>query len=197
MLNTAKNRTLEQRQRKVPVKHRTRQYITFIDLKKAFDKVNRYKLVLELNKMGISPKLTVIIKNLLSNTTGTIGNEIIATTTGVPQGGVLSPTLFNLYINSLLVELANNGVKTLAFADDIVFVSNGDRELFKAIEIAKKWSTQSEIEINFTKSAIMIIRPDKRTKWPNIKTIKGIPVVEQYQYLGITMDDSGSFKPLK
>ena len=128
--------------------------------------------------MGISANLTVIINDLLSNTTGTISDQVIRTTTGVPQGGVLSPTLFNLYINSMLITLANNNIQTLAFADDIAFIADGDKQLFQAIELIKAWSKEAEIDINFDKSAIMIIRPDKKTKWSHIKQIKNIPVVE-------------------
>ena len=42
----------------------------------------------------------------------------------------------------------------------------------------------------------MIIRHDRRTKWKHLQSIKGIPVVAEYKYLGITMNDTGSFKPL-
>ena len=68
----------------------------------------------------------------------------------------------------MLVKFAENNIQTLAFADDLAFISNGDKELFKAIEIAKSWSAESDIEINLLKSAIMIIRHDRRTKWNNI-----------------------------
>lgn len=52
------------------------------------------------------------------------------------------------------------------------------------------------IELNYLKSATMIIRPDRRTKLHH-KTIKNIPVVESYKYLGIVIDDTAWFTPLK
>ena len=84
MISLAKTKTQQQRDRKIKVVLRTRQYLTFIDLKKAFDKVNRHKLIQLVHKMGISPNLTVIINDLLSNTTGTISDQTIHTTAGVP-----------------------------------------------------------------------------------------------------------------
>ena len=122
---------------------------------------------------------------------------MISTTTGVPQGAVTSPTLFNIYINELLVTLANDNVKTLAFADEIALVADGDEDLPKAISHIENWSAQFEIELNYKKSAIMIIRPDRRTRWPNILNIRGIPVVETYKYLRVLLDDTGSFMPMQ
>ena len=67
---------------------------------------------------------------------------------GVAQGQVLSPTLFNLYINDLLVDLTNANIKVLAYADDLVFVSNNQIELYRGLSILEKWSQDNGIRVN-------------------------------------------------
>ena len=91
-----------------------------------------------------------------------IENEHITTNLGVQQGSSLSPKLFVLQINQLLVQLSAINVKVLAFADDIVLSCDGEMKLFPAIRILKDWCKKMDIEINYEKSAIMKIRVDKR-----------------------------------
>ena len=73
---------------------------------------------------------------------------------GVPQGAVLSPTLFALYINDLVSDL-NVNTTCYAFADDLVIIAKGEYLLDEAIRKVERWSRENGIDINKEKSGIL------------------------------------------
>ena len=73
---------------------------------------------------------------------------------------------------------------------------SGEIELYRAVNILKAWCVEYKIDINYSKSAVMIVRVDKRTKHPGVNSIMGIPLVDRYTYLGIEFDDSMRFQPM-
>ena len=131
---------------------------------------------------------------MLTNTTSSCGDTTFKTGKGFLQGGVLSPTLFNVYIDTLLLKLDELDATILAFADDLVNTTEGEIELFKGMELIRAWSRDYNIEINNDKSAILQVRYDKRARTPSYSHIKGIPLKTSYTYLGIIIDDCVTFK---
>lgn len=97
----------------------------FVDVKGAFDNVNPTLIPSILAKIGIPYKITKFISNLISNRTlyfkinGVIEAPELASN-GLPQGSVLSPTLFNIYLHDIY-HVFENDVKYLLYADDLVF----------------------------------------------------------------------------
>ena len=103
----------------------------FIDLKNAYDKVIHKKLFEKLNNYGINPKIIGTIKLLYSYAKLKISNdsEIINVNNGVLQGSLISPLLFDLYINDLIIELNKNAYEVLAYADDLAIIVEGRNSL--------------------------------------------------------------------
>lgn len=104
----------------VPKRSRTKSYLLFMDLAKAFDKINRPRLIRKLKVKGFSPQLVNALANLIRNTYISVDGTEVKTLTGVPQGFITSPTFFALFIDDLVSELnAADDAQALAFADDL------------------------------------------------------------------------------
>lgn len=135
----------------------------------------------------------VSIDNVLSNE-----RKIQA---GVPQGSVLSPTLYLIYISDF--KLRNN-YTTALYADDTALITSGKvsnaitKNLGKSLSFAKKYFDKWKIRINDTKTQAIIFPFNKSPKRiPSINlTIQGtiIPLQDSIKYLGVILDKKLTFK---
>ncbi|GFY11451.1 putative RNA-directed DNA polymerase from transposon X-element [Trichonephila clavipes] len=97
----------------------------FVDFEAAFDKVWRLKCIQKLQTLGVCNNMLMWIRNLISQrfSAGRFGNAISSfkqSETGLPQGTVISPILFNIFINDLSDLLTSDGLtNTALFADDL------------------------------------------------------------------------------
>ena len=111
-----------------------------------------------------------------------IGDEIFSADRGVVQGAVLSPMLFNVYLeealnsSAKLSEMRKRG-DLLAFADDMLILTNVQAEMLEAIKELENLAPEWSLKMNKEKSQIL-------TK-DNIQNIGGIPCMTNVKYLGV------------
>ena len=180
--------------RKLKADKRCTHYLLFIDISKAFDSIDRNKLLKMMADRNFNGLLIKAFEKLFADTRMVINGEKVYTNKGVMQGGVTSPTTFAIYIDNLLKQL-NQTSKAFALADDIVCYCEGQLRLDLTIATLNNICKELGLKVNNDKSAIIILRHRNNKKIVNPKKIHGFPVVKQYKYLGIIIDDLLSFKP--
>ena len=179
----------------------------FIDLRKAFDTVNHSILLKKLDKLGIKDIMYKWCKNYLSDRqqktlANGINSDYLKITCGVPQGSVLGPLFFLIYINDIVNRIGNEYIKL--YADDTVIFVEGNNELELQnkmqglLDIFSQWCKENKLSINADKTKFMCFGTRQRIK--KIKNIKmslmntKIQQVPSYKYLGITLDTGLNFK---
>ena len=131
------------------LQHQQDLYHVFIDFKKAYDRVYHAALWATMKKYNISTNRIQVIKNLYNKATsavlfnGSIG-DWFRTTVGVRQGCLLSPTLFNIFLERIMtdasedhegtVSIGSRTITTLRFADDIDGLAGEEEELANLVE---------------------------------------------------------------
>jgi len=184
-------------------------FCPLIDFKKAYDFINRQKLWQRLTDIGMGGKLLMSIKSLYSSISSCIRVNSLHTDwfeakCGLRQGCILSPLLFNLYLNDLAVYLKSTGIGIvcgadticmLMYADDLVILASTEQELQLLLNALNDWCNRYSMTVNSTKSNIVHFRnpavnkTDFQFKGGDI----ALSVVEKYTYLGILLTEHLDF----
>ena len=181
----------------------------FLDMKKAFDTVNHQILVDKLNFYGIRgiplPWLTSYLDNrqkyvIVNGHNGHVSsnNTVVC---GVPQGPVLGPLLFLLYINDLF--LSSNYLSFILFADDTNIFLHKDlatltRLINQELSHVSSWFNANKLTVHPDKSKFMIFHPRRKQINPSELNIliNNTPIarIQEHKFLGIIIHENLSWK---
>ena len=109
----------------------------------------------------------------------------------MPQGSVLGPLYFALYLESLLIRLSTrcDSCNVYAYADDLKIVSSNDKDLQNALNIIHEWATEWKLTIQPTKSEYISLL-HKTNTLPNFYLNKtSIPYKDSVKDLGVVLRD--------
>ena len=146
-------------------------YLCFMDLSKAFDMVNHEKLFTVLYKRGFHYVFIRLIRFWYSTQLfvikwGPAFSEPFSTTNGTRQGSVLSPYLFNVYIDELSDRLKSTGIgcnlnnvcfNHLCYADDSVLIATSPRALQVLMDVSFQFSFDFHLKYNLKKTKCLYV----------------------------------------
>ncbi|XP_017890453.1 uncharacterized protein LOC108631211 [Ceratina calcarata] len=121
---------------------------------------------------------------------------------GCPQGGILSPMLWCLAVDSLLEKLRLNGFQVWGYADDIAVVAVHEdgraakRLINSALRLMEDWCSETNLSVNPTKTELLVVtRKKKRLNVQGIK-LNGVQLTksDQVKYLGVTFSSNLSWR---
>ena len=180
----------------------------FLDLEKAFDRVDRRRLFEALRRYGFGPWVPVL-EEIYSH------NEVIFSfrgirtarcqnTSGVRQGCPLSPLLFNLYMREVGIRIEECGCGVdlgyevggdrkklmlggLLYADDVCLLAEREEDMERLLGVMAELGTELGLRFSGRKSAMVRMTNDERSEreWKlGELSVKEVP---QYKYLGLTV----------
>ena len=155
-------------------------YFCFVNYAKAFDSVDHNKVWKILQEVGISNHLTCFLGNLYAVQEATVSTvhektDWFQITTGVHQGCIFSPLLFNLHEEYIMrnaglgesqvgIKISRRNINKLRYVDDTTFMTEREEELKSLLMKVKKESEKAGLELNIQK---------KRRSWHLVPSLHG------------------------
>ena len=187
-------------------------FCCLIDMSKAFDRINIDKLIQKLIKTSVPTNIVNILEFMMKNTfVSTVFNGTRSDTwrilCGTRQGGILSPLIFNFYIDDVLRELNSidigcslhsYNVTMLAYADDLILLSPSANGLQFLIDKVCVSISSLDLKINVSKTKFICFRHRKSFTCNATVKIEGTNLerVHEVRFLGVIFSqDISDIKP--
>ena len=174
--------------------------IFYLDFQKAFDSVPHYRLLMKLKSFGINNKTLDTISDFLSGRTfrvkvGNASSDDFPVGSGIPQGSVLGPLLFLLYINDLPNSILNS---VSLFADDLKMYGKScmKNTLQTDLDHLSKWQNIWLLKFNTKDNKCKVMHAG--TNNPKHKYFLDgmeLPEIKSEKDLGVLVSDSLSWQP--
>ena len=177
----------------------------FIDVEKAFDSVWHDGLRYKLMNGSLPRKMVRLISSFLSDRTIKVNccnncSEEVTLNAGTPQGSVLSPLLFIIYVNDI-PDMSSLNVKLSQFADDMGIWAHATNakwvkaKLSKALKLIEAWCSKWRIKLNAGKTQLIVFSVGPKPELIDLELF-GEPIIQTQtaKLLGILFDRRLSFK---
>jgi len=181
-------------------------FVCYVDFRKAFDSIWRKGLWTVLRSMGYPEKIVRLLENLYKGTFSTVrvGADVsdwFETIVGVLQGCMLSPLLFNIFLEIIMARALNdvnagavlngNVISNLQFADDIAAMAESQDELQELVNNIVTESKKMGMAVNIEKTEVQHIGSMRKEVKIKIGDSK-LNQVEDFIYLGGTISEDAT-----
>ena len=173
-----------------------------LDFSKAFDVVPHQRLIMKLHYYGIRGNTLCWIQSFLADRTQRVAvegelSDVGNVTSGVPQGSVLGPTLFSIYINDIGDNIS---ARVRLFADDTILYQNirsddDPKLLQKDLDTLETWEKTWQMSFNVSKCHVLTVTNKKSpTQYQYKLHNQNLESVKSAKYLGVEISDTLNWK---
>ena len=180
-------------------------FVCFVDFRKAYDNVNRSLMWDKLRQIGINGKMYNNLRAIYDYVKCSVRinghhTDWFNVNAGLKQGCLLSPILFNLFVNDLTLAFEGSGygididgtkVSVLQYADDIAIIAESEEQLQNMLDILYNWCRVNKMQVNLEKTNVVHYRnaSTSRTDCTFQFGTDKIDISESYKYLGLVLDE--------
>ena len=182
--------------------HGSNVYVSFLDCSKAFDTISHFGIYIKLMERKVPLCFLKLIIYLYSNLKSRCmwrgsASEYFDVPSGMKQGGIISPRIFSIYMDDLVVRLRERGIgchyinlfiAAILYADDICLMAPSRGAMQDMINICQEYCKEYCLSFNVNKSKILLFGNFKGSEIADIVIDgKTVDVVDEWKYLGVTV----------